>query len=233
MAYNGATKTLKLFGIEVGPDGKPLKGMEAINAIQEKVKGSGDAWSKTMEGQREVFKTTFGNFQEAVGSTLMPLAEKFMTEIMPYLQQAMKWIQDHMPQIQKVMGDVMTGVSVAFKVAGAVINGVIVSIKWIIEHAKEAIDWIKGVAANEGVNQGGVYVAPTTVKPHAAGGWVGLNGPEVALVGERGPERIASTNETATNDRLLRTIAQRLDTLISVTQRIPAGVGAAVNGLGR
>ena len=233
MAYNGATKTLKLFGIEVGPDGKPLQGMAALNAIQEKVRGSGDAWSKTLEGQRAAFKTTFGNFQEAVGGTLMPLAEKFMSSIMPYLQKAMEWIQAHMPQIEKVMGDVMTGVSFAFKVAGDIINRVIVSIKWIIEHAKEAVDWIKGVAANTGVNQGGVYQAPVASVPtsgwHASGGWVGLHGPEVVGVGERGPEYISPSEGPMNN----RAILDRLDALIGAVTRVAPGVASAVNGLGR
>jgi hypothetical protein len=192
-AYNGATKTLKLFGIEVGPDGKALKGMEAINAIQEKVKGSGDAWSKTLEGQRAQFATTFGNFKEAVGTVLMPLAEKFMSSIMPYLVKAMEWIQAHMPQIQKVMTDVMNGISVAFKVAGAIIDGVIIAIKWIIEHAKSAIDWIKGVTTPGGASAAGGGTAGGNVAGgggFASGGWVGLHGPELSVLGERGPEYV-------------------------------------------
>lgn len=328
MAYNGATKTLKLFGIEVGPDGKPLKGMEAINAIQEKVKGSGDAWSQTLVGQREQFKTTFGNFQESVGGVLMPIAEKFMNVIQPFIKQAMLWIADHMPQIQAVMDVIIKGISWVVETAGkvyaaikpfivsitetlgpyikelftwlgdhginlqsvlvgvakaigtawtilaAIVKGIIDSIEWIIEHAKEAVDWVKGVAANAGVNQGGVYapvvapvapVAKTTVatttttaakttaaklsaaqvaknlsaakalasqslRGHAEGGWVGLNGPEIALVGEKGPEKIIPAGQSTGNDRA---ILSRLDDLIAAVTRVAPGVASAVNGMGR
>jgi len=238
-AYNGMTRTLKLFGVEAGPDGKPLKGMEALNAIQEKVKGSGDAWSKTLEGQRESFKTTFGNFQEAVGKTLMPLAEQFMKEIMPYLQTAMKWIEDHMPQIQEVMSVAIGGISKAFTVAADEINKIVRDITWAIEKVQAAITWVKGVAANEGVNQGGVYapaVAPRVAAPragaipHAAGGWVGLNGPEIALVGEQGPEKIIPAGQSTGNDRA---ILSRLDDLIVAVTRVAPGVASAVNGMGR
>ena len=224
-AYNGSARGLKAFGLVV-QDG--ATGLDYLRQIQEKVAGSGEAWSKTLAGQRAAFKTTFDNFKEAVGGTLMPLASKFMESIMPFLIQSMEWIQKHMPQIQEVMSAVCAGIGGAFKIAGEIINGVIVSIKWIIEHAKEAIAWAQGVLANKGVDQGGVYVAP-----HSAGGWVGLNGPEVALVGEKGPEYITPNGQLGSNDLLLRGIADRLDTLIRVSAGIPSGVGNALNGLGR
>lgn len=227
LAYDGSARSLHQFGIELGPDGKAPKGMDAINALQLKVAGSGEAWSKTLEGQRAQFNTTFNTFKESVGTVLMPLAEKFMSSIMPYLQKAMEWIQAHMPQIEKVMGDVMTGVSFAFKIAGDIINGVIVSIKWIIEHAKEAVDWIKGVAANTGVNQG---MGIAQGGGHAAGGWVGLNGPEVALVGEKGPEYISPAGSSIGSDRA---VLDRLDAIINAVTRVAPGVASAVNGLGR
>lgn len=229
MAYNGATKTLKLFGIEVGPDGAPLKGMEALNAIQEKVKGSGDAWSKTLEGQREQFKTTFGNFQETVGGILMPLASELMKSIMPMLTTAMNWITTHMPEIQKAISGVVNGISAVFKAVGPIINDVVEAIKWIIEHAKEAVSWVGGVLKNEGVNQGmGIATGA-----HANGGWVGLNGPEVSLVGERGPEYITPNNQVQDQAGLLRDILQQLNVLTRVTAASPAAIGTAINGMGR
>ena len=319
-AYNGATKTLKLFGIEVGPDGKPLKGMEAIHAIQEKVKGSGDAWSKTLEGQREQFKTTFGNFQESVGMVLMPIAEKFMNVIQPFIKQAMLWIADHMPQIKAVMDTIIKGISwvvetagkmynamkpfivsitetlgpyvkelftwldkhgidlqsvlvgvakaigTAFTIIAAVIKGIVDSITWVINNIGKALK-------NEGVNQGGVFapvppadagstaadkaaaakaaasaaaaakaatnaknlaaanaLASQSLRGHASGGWVGVNGPEIALVGEQGPEYITPAGQSTGNDRA---ILSRLDDLILAVTRVAPGVSSAINGLGR
>lgn len=278
-AYNGSARALKQFGIEAGPDGKAQTGMAAIHALQEKVKGSGDAWSKTLEGQREQFKTTFGNFQESVGGFLMPLATKFMEVIQPFLQKAISWITDHRPGIQAVVDTVIKGISwvvetagkmydaikpfivsitetmgpyvkslftwlgehgaslqdvlvgvatvigKAFTLVAAVIKGIVDSIKWIIDHAKQAVDWVQGIAGNKGVNQGGVYASVGNVGAHASGGWVGLNGPELAIVGEKGPEYITPAGQTGANDGLLRQILAELRTL---NQSVPASSRATV-----
>lgn len=279
-AYNGSARGLKQFGVEVK---EGATGMDYLRQIQDKVKGSGDAWSKTLAGQREQFKTTFGNFQEAIGTVLMPIATKFMEVIQPFLQKAMLWIADHLPSIQAVIDTFVKGISwvvetagkmytaikpfivsvtetlgpyvkelftwlgghgislqtvlvsvaegigQAFKILAAIVKGVIDSIMWVIAKAQEAIAWLKGVAANQGVNQGGVY-APASVKPHAAGGWVGLNGPEIALVGEQGPEKIIPAGQSTGNDRA---ILSRLDDLIIAVTRVAPGVASAVNGMGR
>jgi hypothetical protein len=238
-AYNGSARGLKQFGVEVK---EGATGMDYLHAIQVKVKGSGDAWSQTLEGQRTAFKTTFGNFQESVGGVLMPLATKFMDVLMPYLKQAMSWITDHMPQIQQVITSVVQGIGKAFEIGSKVINGVVDTIKWIIDHAKQAIDWVKGVqgasdaalGSKGDILSGGRYASGmVSPVPHASGGWVGLHGPEIALVGEKGPEYITPAGQTGGNDLLLRGIADRLDTLIRVSAGIPSGVGNALNGLGR
>lgn len=288
-AYNGSARALKQFGIEAGPDGKAQTGMAAIHALQEKVKGSGDAWSKTLEGQREQFKTTFGNFQESVGGFLMPLATKFMEVIQPFLQKSMSWITDHLPGIQAVMDTVIKGISwvvdtagkmytaikpfivsitetmgpyvkslftwlgehgaslqdvlvgvatvigKAFTFVAAVIKGIVDSIKWVIDHFKQASSDVDAALGSKGdVLSTGRYTASSgAIQPHAAGGWVGLHGPELAIVGEKGPEYITPAGQTGSNDLLLRGIADRLDTLIRVSAGIPSGVGNALNGLGR
>jgi len=68
-AYNGSAKALKQFGIEAR---EGATGMDYLREIQDKVKGSGDAWAKTLEGQKAAMDTTFGNFKETVGGVLMP-----------------------------------------------------------------------------------------------------------------------------------------------------------------
>lgn len=285
-AYNGSAKALKQFGIEAVTG---ATGMDYLDQIQAKVKGSGDAWSKTLAGQREQFKTTFGNFQEAVGGFLMPIATKFMEVIQPFLQKGMSWIADHLPSIQAVIDTLVKGIAWVVETAGkmyeaikpfvvsitetlgpyikdlftwlggpgtelqdvfvgaarligqiwtinaAIIKGVIDSIMWAIEKAKEAIAWL-GRVANAGVadNQfSGVASGTWTPPPHAAGGWVGLSGPEVALVGEQGPEYITSNKDLGGNDALLRKLIDRIDTLILIESRAPAMFGSVVNGLGR
>lgn len=235
-AYNGSARALKTFGIEVGPDGKAVQGMAAIHALQEKVKGSGDAWAKTLEGQKAAMATTFGNFQEVIGGVLMPLATQLMKEIMPLLTKAMEWVTKHMPEIQRVITAMVQGISKAFEIGAKVINGVVETIKWIIEHAKQAVEWVKGVqGASDAALGGGGTASGKVIAPggHAAGGWVGLNGPEVSLVGERGPEYITPNNQVVDQAGLLRDILQQLNVLTRVTAASPAAIGTAINGMGR
>lgn len=237
-AYNGSSRGLKQFGVEVK---EGATGMDYLHEIQAKVKGSGDAWSKTLEGQRAAFKTTFGNFQESVGGVLMPLATKFMELIMPALIKAMGWITQHMPQLEKVMNTVITGISTSFEVAGDIINGIVKGIMWAIEQVKKAINWVKGVqgasdtalgSSGDVLSTGRFTASSGAIGAYANGGWVGLHGPEIALVGEKGPEYITPAGQTSGNDLLLRGIADRLDTLIRVSAGIPSGVGSVLNGLG-
>jgi hypothetical protein len=165
-------------------------------------------------------------------SAIKPFIDSLVETLGPYLKGFFTWLtgSEGGSRLQKVMVDVATVLGMAFTGLGIVIKGIVDSITWIIEHAKEAVDWIQGVLANKGVNQGGVYVPPPG---HAAGGWVGMNGPELALVGEKGPEYITAADQVGETDWLLRTLIQRVDTLIAVTNRIPGGVVAGINGIGR
>jgi phage-related protein len=151
----------------------------------------------------------------------------------PYIKELFTWLSGKGGAgLQKVMVDVATVLGMAFTGLGIVIKAIVDSIEWIIKHAKEAIEWLKGIGANQGVNQGGVAV-PYIPPPHASGGWVGMNGPELALVGERGPEYIVPNDRLGSTDYLLGKLIARVDTLIAVTNRIPGGIGAVVNGIGR
>ena len=286
-AYNGSARGLKQFGIEAQ---EGAKGIDYLRQIQDKVRGSGDAWAKTLEGQREVFKTTFGNFQESVGRFLMPIATKFMEVIQPFLQKGMSWIADHLPQIQAVIDTLVKGISwvvetagkmygaikpfivsiteamgpyvkslfdwlgshgialqsvlvgvargigAAFTIVAAVIKGIVDAIKWVIDNIGKALAWSKEQGA-KGANAGGVYSPPVAVVPsiggHASGGWVGLNGPEIALVGERGPEYVMPAGQTGANDSLLRELIREVHALRRDTAQQTRGFAQAVQGMAR
>lgn len=248
-AYNGSARALKTFGIEIGPDGEAQKGMAAIHALQEKVKGSGDAWSQTLAGQKAAMATTFGNFQETIGGILMPLATELMKQIMPLLNNAMEWITDHMPEIQRVVTAVVNGIGTVFKAIGPVF-------KWIVDGIKDVIGWVEKVieaigrwldqfkktqqTASEGLsggaasgNMNGTNWRANPTGAHANGGWVGLHGPEVSLVGERGPEYIVPNGGESPDSALLRRLIGRVDALIATTERVAPAMAASLNGIGR
>lgn len=67
------------------------------------------------------------------------------------------------------------------------------------------------------------------VKGRASGGMVGLSGPEIVLVGEKGPEYVTSNKDLGNNNAVLR----RLDDLIAAVTRVAPGVAGAINGIGR
>ena len=282
-AYNGSARGLKQFGVEVK---EGATGMDYLHAIQVKVKGSGDAWLTTLEGQRTALKTTFGNLQEAIGGALMPLANELIATIMPgltkgmelitkytpeikegvnaflttvqkigawvietvdkmwkalkpsvdavvqtigpYIKELFEWLKTQVPNIQKILVGVAEGIGAAFRIVASVIEAIVEAVKWVINNGKKVAEYINTPVPGRATNAG--VVSPV---PHASGGWVGLNGPELALVGEKGPEYITPAGQTSGNDLLLRGIADRLDTLIRVSAGIPSGIGNALNGLGR
>jgi len=292
-AYNGSARALKTFGIEAGPDGEAVKGMEAIEALQQKVKGSGDAWLTTLEGQRTAFKTTFGNLQEAIGGALMPLANELLSSIMPaltkgmelvtkytpeiqagveaflttvqkigswvietvgemwkalkpsidavveqvgpYIKELFAWLKEQGPIIQKILVGVAEAIGTAFRIVAAVIKGIVDSIKWIIDHFKQASSDVDKALGSKGdtLSTGRYTASSGAIQPHAAGGWVGLNGPEIALVGEKGPEYITPAGQVGASDSLLRELIQEVHALRRDTAQQTRGFAAAVQGMAR
>jgi len=280
-AYNGSARGLKQFGVEVK---EGATGMDYLHQIQLKVKGSGDAWSQTLEGQRTAFKTTFGNLQEAIGGAIMPLANTLLSTIMPALTKGMElitkytpqikegvnvflatvqkigawvietvgkmwtalkpsidavmqqvgpyikdlfaWLKSQAPTIQRVLVGVAEAIGTAFRIVAAVITGIVDAIKWVVNNVKKVNADVNTVFGSKGdVLSTGRTTAFAGVGAHASGGWVGLNGPEIALVGEKGPEYITPAGQTGANDGLLRQILAELRTL---NQSVPASSRATV-----
>src|SRR5450756_2550469 len=77
---------------------------------------------------------------------LMPIAEKFMNVIQPFIKQAMLWIADHMPQIKAVMDTIIKGISWVVETAGKMYNAMkpfIVSITETLgPYVKELFTWL-------------------------------------------------------------------------------------------
>jgi hypothetical protein len=72
-AYQGNTKGLKGLGVEVK---KGAKGMDALNAVTKKYKGSAEAASNTVSGKFTKAQIQMGNVMENFGAAFLPIASE-------------------------------------------------------------------------------------------------------------------------------------------------------------
>lgn len=80
LAGNG--RVLKQYGIDIKETASP---MEALAELQNRVSGQADAFSQTFKGQMEVFKETFGNFLEEVGTPLLGFVTKIIAGFLSWV----------------------------------------------------------------------------------------------------------------------------------------------------
>lgn len=204
--------------------------MSSVSPILEKVMGYiSDHMPEIQKGIQDAIE-----FVKKLIDTIKPSVGIIVETLGPYIKDLFAWLGAHSEDIQRVLVGVANAIATAFRIVAAVIEAIVESIKWVVNHAKDFVDNFKTTQnAAASVQYSGGKVTTAGIGGHANGGWVGLNGPELGVLGEKGPEYIQSNKEIADNASLLRGIAARLDTLISVTSRVPSGVGAAVNGMGR
>ena len=158
-AANGMARSLKQFGIEA-KDGTTQ--LEYLRQILDKAKGSTDAYNKTTAGMVEGMKLSYEVMRETLGQALLPLVNTLMQKLSPIIENMTNYIIDNMPQIQSIVAKVCDAIGWTFEVVGKGIANLVNNLKDLIGWAKEAINWVGGVLANEGVNQGGVYAPVQT-----------------------------------------------------------------------
>jgi len=97
---------------------------------------------------------------------------------------------------------------VAFAIIGGVLDGFAKLIHTTLGHISDAVGALRhligllqtAISALTHLDKIGGNTVPTPNPagfgvPHAAGGWVGLHGPEIGLLGEKGPEYILSNDQ--------------------------------------
>lgn len=67
LVMSGNARALKLYGIELDETKTPL---EALAELQDKVRGSSEAFANTLQGKMAMLTETWGNFKERIGETL-------------------------------------------------------------------------------------------------------------------------------------------------------------------
>jgi predicted transcriptional regulator len=174
---------------------------------------------------------TAGKMYAAISPFIIAITET----LGPYVKELFTWLGEHGINLQSVLVGVATVIGQAFTFLAAIVKGIIDSITWMVTKAQEAIAWLKSLSAAAPSSSAGIVVGSVGsvhtlgATPHAAGGWVGLHGPELAIVGEKGPELITPAGQTSGSDRA---ILNRLDDLIMAVTRVAPGVGRAINGMG-
>ena len=166
-AHNGNGKALKGLGIDLG---NAKTGAEILDAVQKNVKGSADAWNDTIAGKLNKSQIAFNEAVEKIGYTLLPILSTIMQ----------KFADDWLPALGRGWDKVYNAIRPVLDIIGKVIGAIGTAIQAI----KNFIDLAHKIPA-------AMPPIPGLPLPHfAEGGWVGLRGPELAVVGERGPEYI-------------------------------------------
>jgi hypothetical protein len=165
-AHQGNGKALKALGIDVTG---VTTAAGLLDAIQKNVKGSADNWNSTIQGKLQVSQTKFNEAVEKIGTQLLPVLADIMQ----------KFSDDWLPALGRGWDKVYHAIKPVLSIIGAVIGALGTAIKGI----QDFIAWAGKIKVSN-LPSYGPYAN------HAEGGWVGLHGPEMAIVGERGPEYI-------------------------------------------
>lgn len=84
-AYNGSATGLQKMGIQLK---KGTDGLEAIEAVQQRVAGQAQAYSETLAGSAEVMSVAFDEFKESVGGALSDALTPFFNMVVDLTNQA-------------------------------------------------------------------------------------------------------------------------------------------------
>lgn len=88
---------------------------------------------------------------------------------------------------------IMDGLRSVFKGIAFQVSAFVAGLKWIVDNAGKLSRALDGIYSNVNPNSpAGHYLG---IPGSASGGWVGLNGPEVRMVGERGPEYVIPNHQ--------------------------------------
>lgn len=141
---------------------------DALTAVRKAAEGQAATYASTVQGKLTVAQIKFGEASEKVGAVIMPVLANVMTAA------ADEWLPAFGRGLDKVTG-FLRGMDVWLDRATDRVRLMI----------KETLKLVGIQVNNPGASGGGF----------AAGGWVGLNGPERVLVGEKGPEYVVPNHK--------------------------------------
>lgn len=240
-AYQGTgDRTLKLIGINK----KHLSGMEAVNAILGKTKGSAAAYANTAAGGFQIATDKLSEMKETLGYALLPAIEKVFKSLNPQLTDFANWMTGQMPRIQKYADDIANKIIARLPELFAKIK----------TYAPKALDAISGFAdkisgigksANKLLGPGGDITLLVTGIGVAFGGLGGAisanlvkNGvdPFTALIASNVlkviPSALAEVFTKAIVTKAIATFGTEVAAASAGGAAASAGIGAAAGGVG-
>ncbi len=130
-----------------------------------------------------------------------------VTGALDFLGDLGDWITGN-ETIMGILRTLADGIGTAFKLAGDAISGALGFLRDLVKFARDNLDVLNllgeidtsvrnaPITIGPGPRQpgGDVYVPGGGIPGYAGGGWVGLHGPEIVRVGERGPEYVTPNN---------------------------------------
>jgi hypothetical protein len=139
---------------------------QALAAVQKAAQGQAESYAGTTRGKLLVAQVKVGEAMEKLGTAILPV----VAEAMGIVADAVAWLSG---------------------VIGNLIGWVKSAIKWLGDLAAEAGKLLPKLPEGVAGGKGGFTHVPHT----ASGGWVGLNGPEIRMLGEKGPEYVVPNHQ--------------------------------------
>jgi hypothetical protein len=167
----GSFRILKSLGIELD---KGATKTDALAAVQAAAAGQATAFANTTSGAMAKITAKIDAAKDKIGAFLLPVFEAIVSFL----------ADDFIPWI----GTVADAIKPATDAVGGFLSNVLAGIR-AFQHLASLTSSKKRVMETISGYQGAMQPSPST-RGYAEGGWVGLRGPELAMVGERGPEYI-------------------------------------------
>lgn len=163
---DGHYRILQGLGIQLADN---ATAQDAVNAVQKVANGQAAAFADTDGGKQLARQIQINEAMEKIGYVLLPVVATAMEALATVA----------VPAIEAVAG----ALGVVFGLIGKIIDGITTLIGKFGDLGHELTAPASGPMNN-------LQYLMSGMPGHAAGGWVGLNGPEIAVVGEQGPEYI-------------------------------------------
>lgn len=114
----GNSRVLKEFGIQVDEE---MPKMEVLAMLQKRIGGATEEASDKLGTQLKVFKETFGNLMETIGTTFIPILNDLLkNRILPLIEKIQNWIDKH-PELARQLLIVIGAVGALAAVLGPIL----------------------------------------------------------------------------------------------------------------
>ncbi len=95
---------------QVGQTTRIIKGLKALDAVNESFSGSAKAYADTTAGMLERFGDTFDDLRKKIGTALLPALQDVLRGVGPILDQLVRDVSDKLPDLEKFAGELASDI---------------------------------------------------------------------------------------------------------------------------